>query len=272
MERGLFFILILFSQISFAQIYNSSIVSATAGSGRAAVDVGDPSFLNPATLVHLRGRTFLLSAAKDEFAVATSENNPDTIFPAALSYVQRKFDGAGDPVMHDIRLTLAEKMGVKWGFGMTPHYYQLRYNEEVFNQTNADVGLIYTPNQNWGLGFVAYDVGGPKEEMPEALRLQKRTGLGANYLYGKIMRFRLDTLSAPNNNFSLLTTSGGYEIYFNEWVIGRLGYQDDRFNDTRSASLGFGLDLPKFDVNYAFVSELPRNENERHSIDLTLSF
>lgn len=273
MRQGLAVLFLsLISVSAGAQIYNSSVVAATGGTGRASVDIGEASFINPATLVHLRGTHILLSQTKSDVAASISENTPDIIFPASLAYVQKKLDGAKNPVLHDMRLTLAEKMGTKWGFGFTAHYYQVREDEDAFQQTNGDVGIVYTPTPSWGLALVSYDVAGSREDLPLAYRLTSKTGGGLNYLYGDKMRFRLDALSAPNNNFSKMTTMVGYEIYLNKWVLARLGHQEDRFNEARYGSLGIGLDLPRFDLNYAFVSELPRNESERHSIDLAISF
>jgi hypothetical protein len=273
MKRSLVFLTIyLIAQVSFAQIYNSSVTAATAGSGRAAVDIGEASFLNPAALVHLRGSNILLSQSKSEFAASVSENNPQVIFPAALGYVQKILDGPRDPKMHDMRVTLADKIGNRWSVGVTGHYYEVKNDLQDYNETNADVGLMFTPTRNWGLAVVSYDVGVIKQEMPEAFRLTKTTGAGLIYLYHDRMRFRFDALSAPNNNFSLMTTMLGYEVYLSKWVVGRMGHQEDRFNEARYATFGIGLDLPRFDLNYAFVSELPRNSTERHSIDLAVSF
>jgi hypothetical protein len=132
--------------------------------------------------------------------------------------------------------------------------------------------LIYTPLSNWGLGVVGYNMMGGRAEMPKAYQLQQTTGFGVNWLYRPTMRFRLDTVTGPNNNFSKMARMLGYENYFNKWTVGRIGYQEDTYNEKTYASVGLGLDLPKFTLNYAFFSELPRNSTERHSIDLGLKF
>ncbi len=260
------------SSFAFAQIYNTSVTSATAGSGRAATDIGEASFLNPATLVHQPQRQILISQAKDELAMALSENSKEVIFPASLGYVQRKLNMPLNPVMHDMRVTMAESMVNNFSFGFTGHYYQVTDQDDQYRQTNFDAGILYNPSSNWGLAVVGYDLLGGRLEMPEAYRLSQKTGLGINWLYHRTMRLRLDAVSAPNNNFSKMTGMLGFEIYYNRWVVGRAGYQDDTFSEKKTASLGLGMDLPRFAVNYAFSSELPRNANERHSIDLGLKF
>ena len=260
------------SSLAFAQIYNSSVTSATAGSGRAATDIGEASFLNPATLVHQANRQILISQAKDELAIAISENSKDVIFPGSLGYVQRKLNSPLDAVMHDMRVTLAENIARNISFGLTGHYYQVTDSNDLYKQINVDMGLLYNPRPDWGLAVVAYDMAGGREEMPVAYRLTQKTGVGANWLYRQTMRVRLDAVSAPNNNFSKMTGMLGFENYYNRWIVGRVGYQDDTLTEKKSASLGFGVDLPKFAINYAFFSELPRNANERHSIDLGIKF
>lgn len=275
MKRSLasFIAVYFITNVAAAQIYNSSITAGTAGSGRAAIDAGEPAFMNPATLVHLRGSHLVLSQGRHELAASISENDPDSLFPASLAYLQKKYDLPGGPAASDIRLTLAHRITRFIGIGVTGHYYQVRTGkDELFHQSNADLGMIYTPNPQWGGAIVAYDVAGEDPEMPEIFQLRKKTGLGFNWLMVETMRFRVDVVSAPNNNFTLPATMLGYETFFNKWVIGRLGYQEDRFLEARYGSLGLGLALPKFALNYAFLSVLPRNEDERHSIDLTISF
>ncbi len=260
------------SNFAFAQIYNTSVTSATAGSGRAATDIGEASFLNPATLVHQPNRQILISESKNELAIALSENSKEVIFPGSLGYVQKKLDSPLDPVIHDMRLTMAEMMAGNVAFGLTGHYYQVTDKNDRYQQANVDTGLLFNPNADWGLAIVGYDMAGGRAEMPEAYRLSQKTGLGVNWLYHRTMRVRLDTVSAPNNNFSKMTQMVGFENYYNRWVVGRVGYQDDTYTEKKTASLGLGLDLPRFAVNYAFSSELPRNANERHSIDLGIKF
>jgi hypothetical protein len=263
-------IILLFSLLAHAQIYNSSISAATAGAGVASIDIGEASFNNPATLVHLQGRNILYSQGQSEYAVFTSDNSRDIVFPAAVAYVQINDEDA-DIIVKDLRLTLADTIGGQWGFGVTIHQYQVVATQN-FKENNADVGLIYIPNPDWGVGFTTYNVSGGQEEVPEAFRLHKKTALGLNYLFGKIMRFRLDVRSAPNNNFSLPTTMAGYEIYLNEFILARLGYQEDRHSEVNEASLGIGFDLPKFDLKYAYVRHVPENLREKHSIDLAITF
>lgn len=260
------------ADFALAQIYDTSISAATAGAGRAAVDTGEPSFLNPAILMHLRGNHFLFSRGQQDFAVYFSDNNRDIVFPAALAFVQRTFGDVKSSVLQDVRLTIADRLGDQWAFGINIHHYQIRNDDGSFGEINGDIGLLYTPTPDWGLAYVTYEILGGKEEIPTGHRLSRQTALAANYLYGKIMRFRADILSAPNNNFSQTKTMFGYEIYLNEFILARVGYQDDRYNDVRQASVGIGFDLPKFDINYAYVRQVPQNIQEQHSIDFALSF
>src|SRR5688500_10317722 len=150
------FSIFVYSFISQAQIYNSAISAATGGAGRAAIDIGEPSFSNPATLLHLRGNHFLYSQGQEEFAAAVSDNNKDNICPAGLAYFHKNSDLDGTPAIKDVRLTLADRIGdSRWGFGVTVHQFRVDTTDDTYTEINADVGIIFTPTPDWGLALVS---------------------------------------------------------------------------------------------------------------------
>lgn len=256
-----------------AQVYYSSSAAATGGSGRAAVESGDATFLNPATLAHLRDRTFFSSFAKDEMAFSLTDNSEDAAIPGGLSYLQTKSDNGILKIKNnDLALSLAGAITQKFSFGLTAHYFQSDVNETHYSQTNADLGLIFIPRKNWGLGAVVYNVFGARNDVPAAVVLRPKFGLGFNYLYQELMRFRLDMASAPDYNFGRSTVMGGFETFFAQFLVWRLGAQYDGLLEQTLTTAGLGFVGPRFSVNYAYQGATKDSSVYRHSVDLVIPF
>lgn len=249
-----------------AQVYNSSKSAATGGTGRAAVEAGDAGFINPATLVHLRGRYLFSSFAKDEFAVSLSDNTKDSTFPASLGYVKKTAEVGTDEIIRtDITFSLAEFIADKWSFGITGHYNELQIAEASWRQPNADLGFLYTPYSHIGWALVVYNAFGESKDMPEAYRTPLYVGGGFNYIYQSRVRFRLDATSE-----SLFMA--GLETYVNDFVITRLGYQNKTDDQRELITAGAGFKGPRFALNYAYQGNPQISSDYRHSVDLEIPF
>ncbi|WII72704.1 hypothetical protein QJS83_02320 [Bdellovibrio sp. 22V] len=250
-----------------AQVYNSSISAATGGTGRAAVEAGDAAFLNPGTLVHLKGRNFFSSFAKDELAINISDSSPESFLPSALSFVKKKSDYAagGDLQTQDFTLSLAEFVVDKLSLGVTGHYLTQEIPNATYHQINADFGLIYTPKSNIGWALVAYNVFGEKDDVPKELRQKTVFAGGFNYIYHAMVRFRVDVDSES-------VYMGGVETYINQFIITRLGYQKDADDDRELITAGAGFKGPRFALNYAYQGNTQNSEDYRHSVDLEIPF
>ncbi|WP_413612808.1 hypothetical protein [Bdellovibrio sp. HCB-110] len=249
-----------------AQVYNSSISAATGGTGRAAVESGDASFLNPSTLVHLKGHYFFSSFAEDEFAITLSDNSPDSFLPAALGYVNKKSDVAqGDLEFSDINLSLAEFFMDKWALGVTGHYYEFKLPNSSYRQVNGDLGLIYTPKSHIGWALVVYNIMGENKDIPEAIRPKTTVAGGFNYIYKAMVRFRVDATSES-------VYMAGLETYLNQFIITRFGYSNDTDDQRELITAGVGFKGPRFALNYAYQGNPQNSGDYRHSVDLEIPF
>lgn len=76
---------------ALAQVYNSSISVGAGRTGRASVAPADSFLLNPATMVHLKGRQLYASGAEDELAVALSDNTKGSFFPAPWAMFKKRW-------------------------------------------------------------------------------------------------------------------------------------------------------------------------------------
>lgn len=292
----LLFFSLSWHSISGAQIFAGAVSHSTGGTGRASVDPGTATFLNPASMVHQTGEQIYTASAGGEIVVGLAENTNDSAIPMAITYWQKTQELSGDNSIYrlqDIRLSFAEFVKSVWAVGITGHYYQVRADladqtSETWNQAKFDLGLMVTPISEIGLALVFYDLGPSNSQIPEALRLTPKIGFGFNHLYRSFFRSRVDLLSGPEHNFGKSTVMIGCESYLNRWILGRFGMSSNTFLKEDITSLGMGLDFPLFRLNYGvqFVAtgsgEQARDQageqtreqtrEQRHAVDLVVPF
>lgn len=251
---------------ALAQVYNSSISVGTGRTGRASVAPADSFLLNPATMVHLRGRQLYGSVADNEFAIALSDNGKGTFMPGALGFTEKKRDvGTVEFKTQVLSFAVAEFATAKFAAGLTLHYYNFSFGEESEKQFNGDIGFIFTPDPRNGLALVIYNVAGESEDVPEALRTNTTVGFGYNYVINNAARLRVD--GTTDEEVML-----GVENYLNDFIITRIGYSHNFDQEVAHFHLGLGFNGPKFAINYAFETNLEESGESRHSVDLGIPF
>jgi len=262
------------SSLAHAQSFSSAATDGTAGAGRAAVEAGDVNYLNPAGLVHLKGRYIYSTFSKDDLSFSLSESTREVVIPASLSYLQRKQKDSlnQDVKWQDLRLSLADFILDNFSIGVTGSQSTVDYQNFSYNQTNGNVGFFYTPLQSLGMAYVFYNVFGGKENVPEEVREQAQMGLGLHYIYKNFVRLRFDVLSANNNNFGKAAYMYGLESMLNQWLTVRLGYKNDILAGQELFTQGIGFNGPVFALNYAHQGSVKGANFDRHSIDLLFSF
>lgn len=262
------------SSLASAQIFSSAATSATGGAGRAAVEPNDVNYLNPAGLVHLKGRYIYSTFSKEDLSVGLSETDRSVILPASFSYRQSRYEDRLNRTIEvkESRLSIADFIVEKASIGLTGNMNSTKIDDRSYGQTNGNIGLFYTPTQSFGLGYVFYNVFGPRENIPTEIQLQAQMGFGLNYVFREFLRYRFDVLSAPNNDFGHSTYSTGFETFVNPWILARLGYQIDVLTSQELFTQGLGFRGPVFSVNYAHQGSAKGPDFDRHSIDLLISF
>jgi len=262
------------SSFAHAQSFSSAATDSVGGAGRAAVEAGDVNYLNPAGLVHLKGRYIYSTISKEDLSFSLSESTREVVVPASLSYLQRKQKDSTDQDVkwQDVRLSLADFLFEKLSMGVTGTMTKVDYKTSTYNQTNGHLGFFYTPMDNFGVGYVFYNVFGGKDRVPEEVRDQSQMGLGLNYIYKNLIRYRFDVLSAGNNNYGKPAYMMGLESILNEWLEFRLGYRNDILANQELITAGLGFNGPIFSVNYAHQGSIKGANFDRHSIDLLISF
>ncbi|MBN8535516.1 MAG: hypothetical protein J0M15_00560 [Deltaproteobacteria bacterium] len=243
----------------------SASSSALGGAGRAAVGPGDVSTLNPASLVYLFGFNFYTRYAPGETAISISDNTMETVIPAAV-YVYQKLD------FKNFKLSFAEPFSKRISLGMSLGYSQARVGEAMFNLANLDLGMTYLVSQNKAIGVVLYDLNKSPDNWPLENRVEPKIGVGYHYVYKGFLRARVDYLSEGRFKLNEGSLMFGVENYLNRWTLLRLGYQKNSLNINDLMTIGMGFDLPKFKINYAYLSDSKDYTQVRHSVDLMVPF
>lgn len=244
---------------------SGSISSGLGGAGRAAVAPGDVSTLNPANLAHLRGYYLYSRYLPGETAYAISDNTPETVIPASAYYYQNQFE-------RTFKLSFAEKIRKKMSIGFSGSFYQYKKDEQSASRANVDFGLSFVPKDTLGFAMVAYNLAGASGNELIRDRTAPQLGFGSHYIYKGFLRFRADLVTGNNYKMSDGQFMLGLENYLNRWMTWRLGFQEN-FNETRDlATLGWGFDLPRFKLNYAYLTETGSEPEIRHSVDLSIPF
>ena len=120
--------------------------------------------------------------------------------------------------------------------------------------------------------MVANKVASSTTDLDESLQKQQTIGLGAQYTYLSFIRFRFDIESGPKNKTDRLVYMGGIETYMNDWMILRLGYQNNNVVSKNYTTAGLGFAGPQFGLHYAYISNVANNRDDQHSIDLGIPF
>lgn len=256
-----------FSVMSQAQLTRSSVSLSTGGAGVAAIDAGEATFSNPASIMHMRGRYFFTTFQKDLFALSLLENDRNSAVPGALGYEKYKD-------LEAFNFSLADRTLGALSVGISLKYYQLRpenLEQKRSNTMNGNMGFTWAFGRQFGVGAAFENIAEFSETFKEQAGLEPRTRLGLNYIYKEWFRTRLDVVTFKNNNFRKLTPQVGFESYFGQWMIGRMGwFREPGFQD--SWTVGFGMALPRFKIDYAYQSLSQEKTEIRHSIDLGVPF
>ena len=275
MKKIIFLLLVSFFSISsFAVLAPPGAVSmATGGSGRGATEPVDSVLLNPSLLALLPTKFFSASYTSQQWGLTISDNGKDALFPAALAFVRSDVNDFKTQQLA-LALSYAYKKMISVGVNVSMLEYERsqKLREQKYRQTAADIGVMYSPSPEFGIGFVANKISSSKVDLDESLQKQKTIGAGAQYTFANAIRFRYDMESAPDNKTDRLVYMGGIETFLNDWMIFRVGYQNNNVVAKNYSSLGLGFSGPQFGLHYAYISNVADGSDDKHSIDLGIPF
>lgn len=251
-----------------------AVSAATGGTGRGAVEPIDGVLLNPATVSDLPNKSFSYNYSQDQWALTVTDNGQDSYFPASLKFIKTKSSVVDT---QQLGLSFASRRWKKFavgGTGSMVEYTNYLSNslEEKYRQSTVDLAATYALATNFGIGLVANKVGSSTASLPENLQIQKTVALGMSYTYLNFARFRLDVESAPENKTDKLVYMTGLENYLNDWVVFRLGYQNNNVVSKNYLTAGIGFAGPQFGLHYAYIANTTSNNEDKHLFDLGIPF
>ena len=264
---------LLFSNTLFATAIIGSVSTATGGTGRGAIEPVDGVLLNPSSVAQIKTKFFSFNYQKDQMAVTISDNGKEALFPAAIAFVRAEKDNLKT---QDMALVLAYSIMPRLSVGVTISLVEyLQQNgalEQKYRQTVSDLGISYSVAKDISVGVVANKMFSSSTELDPALQKQKTFGVGGNYTYQNFVRFRFDIESAPENKTNRLVYMGGLETFMNDWVVIRLGYQNNNALGKNFMTAGLGFAGPQFGIHYAYLTNVADRAEDRHSVDLGIPF
>lgn len=274
--------IVLLTGVVLATGYNGAVSTATAGSGRASVEVTDSSYLNPATLPFVKGYNITSSYSSaasaagsnqtSEMGLTIIDNTKDTIVPTSLGYNQGTVTRPDQTraSSRDIHLAFGERFSQNFSFGLAGHYKNDRTDLDSYGQTNLTLAGAMAVTENIGFGLVFDDFLPAPAEVPDDLKVRSAIGLGFSYNYKRVIRTKIDLVSAGGGSFSKPTVSGGIETFMNKWLILRVGLGRNQEKSANILAGGLGFQGPKFGINYAYQSIQEDQNRSRHSVDLAI--
>ena len=273
MIKNIFILLILFSEFVFASPTIGSVSTATGGTGRGAIEPIDGVLLNPSSVAKIKTQFFSFNYSNEQMAVTIADNGKDALFPAAIAFVRTD---KNDLRTQDMALVLAYSLMPRLSLGTTislaEYMINLNNTEQKYRQTISDIGISFSLARNISMGVVAYKVLSSDTELEKPLQKQQLIGFGGSYTFDNIVRFRFDLESAPENKFDRLTYMAGLETYLNDWMIIRLGYQNNNVVSKNFTTAGLGFSGPQFGLHYGYLTNVSNRNEDRHTVDLGVPF
>ncbi|AGH94363.1 hypothetical protein [Pseudobdellovibrio exovorus] len=254
--------------------YVGAVSTATGGSGRGAMEPVDGVLLNPAIISDLPKKNLSVHYSDKDWALTVADNGKEAYFPAALVFRRTDMDPL---TTQQLGLAFATPRYYGMTFGGTISMYDYTHKitpaqEEQYKVGVLDLGMTLAVTSNFGLGFVAKKVGSGQADLPEAMQVQKTISLGMSYTYQNFARLRFDVESAPDNKTDKLVYMMGLENFLNDWLVFRLGFQNNNVLEKDYFTAGVGFAGPQFGVHYAYISNIKDRTENKHLIDLSIPF
>lgn len=273
--------LLTFSSYAFSQMMTGTIASGIGGAGRAAIDPGESALLNPAAVAHLNNyysgvHYGLMNHSKEgdgsRTALVLSDGSSENVIAGAFTYVRKnveidKFSWSGQ----DFQASVAGFPFSKIAVGIAAHRFMSSISEVNSNQDNMHVGIMYAPNKDYGFGLVGYDLLNADTAVPAPARLKRTYAVAGNLIILDMFHFRLDILQQevlnPGRRNEVMA---GFETYFRDDFVFRMGGDWKEPTDQMFVTTGFGFKGPRLSFDYSFQKDIRAAEGSRHMFDLWL--
>ncbi len=268
---------ILFLSVSFfilnlSAIENTGAVSAaTGGAGVGALEEVDGGYLNSASIALFSKKSFAASFSKYHSNVHLTDNGRDALFPAGIAYTKTDENNIQTQAYH---LLVAYEVVSKISLGLDMALREIKMIgiEEKFSQTIVSPAIFYQITQSISAGFVLKNKALSNTILADSLDQNSSLAMGFSYVYEKFAKFRFDFEAPQNEKTDKMIYKIGLETFINDWIITRIGYQNDNAYSMNYFTAGLGFAGPQFGLHYAYQSEARNNRDPLHTIDLNIPF
>jgi hypothetical protein len=268
----IFFSLIYLFTFQVLAIENTGAVSAaTGGAGVGVLETVDGTYLNPASIALFDVKSFAVSYSKFHTNFHITDNGRDALFPAAFIYSRTDENNMQTLGYH---LALATAWAQNFSTGMDLQFREIKIVgiDDQFRQTVISPAVFYRFSNVLSMGLIWKNKALTNTDLPDIIDQNSTVALGMGYVYEKFAKFRADVETAENEMTDKLNYKFGLETYLNDWIITRIGYQNDNVHSLNFFTAGVGFEGPQFGFQYAYQSEARNNRDPLHTIDLNIPF
>ncbi len=259
--------------------YLGPISASTGGAGIAAIDPGESSKINPASLTHIKNYYVVLkyfnlppaesssSKRHSTYGIGVVDGGKSAKFPGAFNY---NYNSNSIITEHSYALSLAGQVARKVSIGLTAHYDKRKTQSKKIERKNFDFGILFTPVRRLGLGIVGYDI---LDLSDDGFNEFKRLGTGLHAMAHRLLRLRLDYTFSLDSDFEYKSLNLGTESILGGDFRLRIGYQSLEINDDfEFFTAGIGWDGPKLKFNYAVRLGIDgKNKDKGHYFDIWMN-
>jgi hypothetical protein len=244
----------------------------------AHADPEEVAFLNPAALVHQKG--YQLSTAYRDFNVREdgsiydfmahiSENQPDTMFPLALTYHKnRNFYHSANDRSEDFHFTTANMLFDNFSIGFDVRKHKYDGPAEDKDEWDGTVGIMYILTKDLGMGLVHRNL--LDSDSPYLYRTLE---FGVNYIFEDFLRFVFDVVYGTEKNPDKQAIyMFGVEHKMLEGFPLRLGFRGDDVLNEEYWTLGIGWVGPKIGLDFSLERNFSETGEFASSFDLKVYF
>ncbi len=272
--KKIFFILstlFIFKTNVYALEPTGAVSTATAETGVGSLEEVDGVYLNPASIAFFSRKSFAVSYSNQHLNAQLTDNGVEAFFPAALMYTSSDRGGLQTKALH---LAIAYQVYKGLALGVDGSYRELRptSQDQKFRQTVVSAGIFYQFHKTFQLGFVSKNKALNDTDLSDAIDQVTTMALGTSYIYDDFAKFKFDVESNENQKTDRLIYKFGLETYINDWIVTRLGYQNDNVHSLNYLTAGLGFAGPQFGLHYAYQAEANKKTDPLHTIDLNIPF
>ncbi len=265
-----FFFLTVLNSAAFENL--GSVSTALGGAGVGSINETDGAFNNPASIFFFQQKSAALSYGSEAQRISFSDNGKEALFPALIGYSRNT---AFDLETESLHLGFAYPIssvfsaGVAVGFQTTKALPKT--NKE--RQNIIDVGVSYRPLAWLSTGLVLKNQPLNDSDLPETIDDRPSIAVGLEMQYMDLTNLRFEIESGKNAGAKERQIyKFGIESYINEWLFGRIGYQNNNLESQNYFTAGIGIGGTQFGLHYAYTRASEFKKDDDHSIDLVMPF